>query len=658
MTPSKSVVGSFYYNGKISEGSGGRSASASIKELRYLLQCLGQRGQRQQTRSLLGQAVKQALPSSWYRSQIEECLSNHRTCDSDRLAKAIHRAFQQQEKRRQLAELKDLQSAASLVQRRPLRVTGYQLYLEESAATVKTSKPSSFSTEMALRSGFERTRAVPEWSELPDQVKARYERRARSAQPPPKGTLASTVMADDDEPPATALAFDVSSDESGGGGCVSSAFSSDESATTFEQGLGDDPSSQNLYGRFLEAMHLEVASRVSGLLEGRIFHTYALSGPVSQALPLKDVRKRLIHEFLSLQRGGGGATVGRGRRPHAWNECRVYTSQPKSPGTTWLQVNLGPLGEAGGVGHLRRKSTAPGAVYLVVIQAGGTHIAVTGSGVTAKDRTTGLILASLEAAVTYSDSNTTGVKKKRKGYVGKVFKGLYPRVQSLCFISRICCGLCVSVEAHRRIHALSGPDPIDLLRSASALFDGTAIGRFAMYRDRLNASDTMDSLDSVARGAVSAGIGPSNERGTDRTRKVLQVAEVGVTVDHSVGERLKRKAAHIANFGRPVDCPKRTRIRWDITSSETTALSQALVSEEGFDPGIMMGPLPTHRFKCRVALQGPDVFAGMRAFTEAGVLSKAPPDCVRDAPCATNTSGTIHVVDGMFDVPCSRTPRC
>jgi hypothetical protein len=179
--------------------------------------------------------------------------------------------------------------------------------------------------------------------------------------------------------------------------------------------------------------------------------------------------------------------------------------------------------------------------------------------------------------------------------------------------------------------------------------DGVAMGRFSMYRDRLDASDTLDSLDSAGRGAFAT---VRAARGSEGALKVLQAARTGATVDHSAGERQKRKAAHIANFGRPADCPKRTRVRWDITSSETTALSRALVAEEGLDPALMTGRLPAHRFKCRVALQGPDVFAGMRALTEAGVLAGEPPDCVRDAPGAAATaSGTIHVVDGMLVVP-------
>jgi hypothetical protein len=273
---------------------------------------------------------------------------------------------------------------------------------------------------LELRSGLNKTRFLAAWSELPEHVKAGYELRARSAPPPPEGTLASTAMANE----RNAAAVDVSSDESGGG-CVSSAFSSDESVTTFELGVGADAAAaQNLYGRFLEAMHLEVAGRVYGLLGGRVFHTYALSGPVSHALHLKDVRKRLAHEFLSLQRGGssGASAFGRGRKPRVGSDCRVYTCQPKSPGTTWLQVNLGPMREAGGRGAAprpgRRAASAPGAVYHVVVQAGGTHAAVAGSGAAAKDRITGLILAALEAAVTYHGSNSLGSGKR--GYASRL----------------------------------------------------------------------------------------------------------------------------------------------------------------------------------------------------------------------------------------------
>jgi hypothetical protein len=182
------------------------------------------------------------------------------------------------------------------------------------------------------------------------------------------------------------------------------------------------------------------------------------------------------------------------------------------------------------------------------------------------------------------------------------------------------------------------------------VFDRAAAGRFAMYRDRLNASDPLGALESDTHGPISTGPGPSDHR----RRSLVEVSGSGpstagaVVVDHSVGERLKRQSAHVANFGRPKDCPKRSRIRWDITSSETTALSQAVAAEAGADLGFGGPSVPTHRLKCRVVLQGPDVFSGMRAFTEAGILRPSPPECVRDAPSAVGATGTIHVVDGRL----------
>ena len=61
--------------------------------------------------------------------------------------------------------------------------------------------------------------------------------------------------------------------------------------------------------------------------------------------------------------------------------------------------------------------------------------------------------------------------------------------------------------------------------------------------------------------------------------------------------------------------------------------------------------LPQHTFKCRVVLQGSDVFQGMRSLVEAGLMEGPLPDYVRDAPCMGSTIVVDHgaIVAGKDD---------
>lgn len=209
------------------------------------------------------------------------------------------------------------------------------------------------------------------------------------------------------------------------------------------------------------------------------------------------------------------------------------------------------------------------------------------------------------------------------------------------------------------IQGLSGQDPLDLLRSASATHDKTAVGRFAMYASRVSALDPVSAFEAAATGKLlkksvegikqykgSRGLQQLCRQvgvGSAGRSRVVGVAKSGIIFDHSVGERRKRKCRSEADLGRPQDCPKRRRVRWDVTSSESTAAAVAAAAtwldpdETGKDPSKM-------KFKCRIVLQGSDVFSGLRALVDAGETSTVLPDCVRDAP---SLGGSIRVVDGV-----------
>jgi hypothetical protein len=125
-------------------------------------------------------------------------------------------------------------------------------------------------------------------------------------------------------------------------------------------------------------------------------------------------------------------------------------------------------------------------------------------------------------------------------------------------------------------------------------------------------------------------------------------------VDHAAADKLSRKRGRDAEFGDLADyCPRRQHVRWE-WKGKTTAAAASWSNVALAEPTDVQ--LTAHTFKCRVVLQGPDVFRGMRALMEAGLMdttatttsSSSIPEYVRDAPMM---GGTIRVDHGAVVHP-------
>ena len=184
--------------------------------------------------------------------------------------------------------------------------------------------------------------------------------------------------------------------------------------------------------------------------------------------------------------------------------------------------------------------------------------------------------------------------------------------------------------------------------------DRTALGRFRMYDSKFQqGGDTLSNFDICDREAPVTP--PATSPGT-----VSRLGMPGALQQHSVVKQLKRKRSHVQHFGRPEDCPKRRRIRWDIERDDSIAAATAVLATRGLPSTLLteIPSLPTTHIKCRVVLRGPDVIAGLRTLVESGDLggsgagggagggSTDPhlPACVRDVPISSYE--TIKVVNG------------
>jgi len=223
---------------------------------------------------------------------------------------------------------------------------------------------------------------------------------------------------------------------------------------------------------------------------------------------------------------------------------------------------------------------------------------------------------------------------------------------------------------------LSGTDPHELLRSAQAVEERNAVGRFASYARAGKASDPITELHSAATGSFlkrqeheQQRLALGQKHGRQLARRSAQIAAAShgrsalvasslsgtsILIDQSVQERQNRKRARDEELGGDGDLPVRTCVRWD-WKGETTAAAAACwgdhhrLRDQGDDDDEDNEEekieLPTHKFKCRVVMQGPDVFAGLRALMEVGIMRGPLPHYIKDA-ASLGGGGTIVVDHG------------
>jgi hypothetical protein len=210
----------------------------------------------------------------------------------------------------------------------------------------------------------------------------------------------------------------------------------------------------------------------------------------------------------------------------------------------------------------------------------------------------------------------------------------------------------------QRLKDLSGPDPHELIRSARAIEARNVVGRFARFAAAGNTTDPISELHAAATESL---LDRQNEKrrlsfGAKHGRKLANLstlveskgqaslvasnpAGTRVLVDHSCEEKRLRKRACLDEFGREKDMPVRTCVRWD-WKGETIAVAACWHAGDDFSSSTS---LPSHKFKCRVAMQGTDVLAGMRALMVEGFMKGPLPSYVKDA--AFLGEGGIITVD-------------
>lgn len=190
----------------------------------------------------------------------------------------------------------------------------------------------------------------------------------------------------------------------------------------------------------------------------------------------------------------------------------------------------------------------------------------------------------------------------------------------------------------QRVHDLSGTEPFDLIQTAKAIEAGDALGRYARYAASGAVSDPITDLQAASsdsllrRDSAQQRLSTSSQHGREFANSAEQVAQAvdsrlvrihkkGTLVDHSSKQRKRRHDVEEDVF---LNCPKRQSLRWDWKGS--TSAPAASWRGDTAD-------LPKKEvFKCRLDLKGSDVFAGMRALIQAGVLQGPLPHYMRDAP--------------------------
>jgi hypothetical protein len=198
------------------------------------------------------------------------------------------------------------------------------------------------------------------------------------------------------------------------------------------------------------------------------------------------------------------------------------------------------------------------------------------------------------------------------------------------------------------VHDLSGTEPFDLIRTAKAIEAGDAVGRFAGYARMGESSDPINDLQTAAtasllcrnrqqerlqvgarHGRAIASVSMKVNEQSNGAARVLAINSSGMCVDHSGKEESARKRNREAEFGGNGDCPKLQSVRWDwkgLTCAPAASWRDCTSPNDDGDA------LPRQIFKCRVVMKGSDVFAGMKALMEAGVMKAPLPSYVRDAP--------------------------
>lgn len=226
-------------------------------------------------------------------------------------------------------------------------------------------------------------------------------------------------------------------------------------------------------------------------------------------------------------------------------------------------------------------------------------------------------------------------------------------------------------DAHlQQLEDLSGENPHELLLSAQAAEASKAVGRFADYAASGKGLGPINELHSAAttclvnreqekkrlemsaqQGRAVANLSRRVASASGNQASLIAANQDGTRalIDQSSQDHCNRKRARDEAFGsNEKDVPVRKCVRWD-WKGQTTAAAACWQENNGNDDSSSGQLLPTHKFKCRVVMQGSDVFAGMRSLMEAGLMEGPLPHYVKDA-ASLGEGGIISVDHGAVRV--------
>jgi hypothetical protein len=498
------------------------------------------------------------------------------------------------------------------------------------------------------------------WKELPSSEKQDYECKAERLYrtehdsmlmpPPAPRQTDSASMTEVKQSSRTAL---ISDSEDG----LVSATEEESEAT--ENELDKELIKMDFWANLLEAVHLEVSARTTRVWGNKkVYEVYKLAGPAMLVSNLEEIRQRVQKEFLAVYDGSINEDSVCAVR---YSDCRVYATIRSDPLALWIQVNVGRSLDVSDevnrsiTGEKKKKAATE---FLAVVTPDSPLVILTASRAASRSPFTPYVLSALEACLTCS---VVG------GYASKGKSDRLIRCSQITFLewhyvfvfSPLSPVFAPIDDDSQRLDDIVGTEPYELLKEARAIESRNATGRFASYAADGQSQDPISELQAAATSSLLSRQGEKirlqvgAKRGRHLAHLSAQVAQesnglsslagvnqAGMLVDHSARETRVRKRLHEDAFGLARHCPIRQHVRWDWKGQTSAAV--ACVMDDDVDTQVDYRDLPQHMFKCRVVLQGSDVFKGMRSLVEAGLMEAPLPDYVRDAPCMGSTILVDH----------------
>ncbi|GKY93151.1 hypothetical protein MPSEU_000283100 [Mayamaea pseudoterrestris] len=267
-------------------------------------------------------------------------------------------------------------------------------------------------------------------------------------------------------------------------------------------------------------------------------------------------------------------------------DCRIYMSQHDS--LTWVRIVLGPC-------TLQSTQTVD---FLAVFKEHEEFVAVARG----KAKHASLILSTLDGILV----STAAMRTHRHG----------------------------TSAQHATALNLSGSDPKSLLESALSIGSHGAVGRFAaaaVSTSPLEELHTMATCNLFEKMSDSNGVQVNDMqvKSCAISNGKLNALSSGAIINHDAAKQTARKRRRDLVFGEKP--PVRSCVRWIISESNAAQGRATQV---------------TPCIKARFTIKGPNVFEGMQAFANAGLLEIDGdlPDHIRDA---VHLDSVIKVVDGV-----------